>query len=46
VTFCVYVDSEDTTDGYRRQGEAFTSPTVKPIYDRMIAAMKLDATPT
>jgi ketosteroid isomerase-like protein len=45
VTFCVYVDSEDTTDGYRRQGEAFNSPTVKPIYDRMIAAMQLDATP-
>ena len=39
VRFCVYVDAAEGMDGYRRQGEAFQSPTVKPIYDRMIAAM-------
>jgi ketosteroid isomerase-like protein len=41
VRFCVHAASEENLDGYRRQGEAFTSPTVKPIYDRMIAAMRL-----
>jgi ketosteroid isomerase-like protein len=39
VRFTVHVASEETADGYRRQGEAFNSPTVRPIYDRMIAAM-------
>jgi ketosteroid isomerase-like protein len=43
VRFCVVVDPNEGMDGYRRQGEAFNSPTVKPIYDRMIAAMQLDA---
>jgi ketosteroid isomerase-like protein len=44
VRFLVHTGSEESADGYRRQGEAFNSPTVKPIYDRMIAAMQLGAT--
>ncbi|MGE0794222.1 MAG: nuclear transport factor 2 family protein [Acidimicrobiia bacterium] len=43
VRFLVYAGSDASADGYRRQGEAFNSPTVKPIYDRMIAAMQGDA---
>jgi ketosteroid isomerase-like protein len=39
VRFCVHAESDDTADGYRRQAEAFNSPTVKPLYDRMIAAL-------
>jgi ketosteroid isomerase-like protein len=39
VRFCVHAESEDSADGYRRQAEAFQSARVKPIYDRMVAAM-------
>jgi ketosteroid isomerase-like protein len=40
VRYCVQAESDASTDGYRRQAEAFNSPTVKPLYDRMIAALQ------
>lgn len=39
VRFCVHAGSSESADGYRRQAEAFASPTVKPLYDRMIAIL-------
>ena len=45
VRFCVYADSDASADGYRRQAEAFNAPAVKPLYDRMIAALRSDLPP-
>jgi ketosteroid isomerase-like protein len=40
VRFCVHAESVQSADGYRRQAEAFNSPAVKPLYDRMIAILQ------
>ena len=39
VRYTVFVGTEETMEGYHRQQEAFNSPAVKPIFDRMMAVL-------
>jgi ketosteroid isomerase-like protein len=42
VRFWVDASSPETMEGYRKQGEAFTSPAVRPYYEKLLAVMGVD----
>jgi hypothetical protein len=42
VKFWVDASSPEIMEGYRRQGEALQSPEVRPLYEKLIAAMGLE----
>jgi ketosteroid isomerase-like protein len=42
VRFWVDASTPEIMEGYRRQGEAFTSPAVRPHYEKLLAVMGID----